>query len=375
MAFNYSPKVVTDGLVLYLDAANPKSYVSGSTTWTDLGSNNSNAILTAPTASLPSIEFTRTNNTRATISPTLNLSTTNIITANTTIPVTALYDNTIGLIEFWESSDSLGNIKAQLANTNYGNNNFTGSYKVAANRLAHGFQNVLCGELDCSGVYPFANNSKYTGKTDYTTCSDFGRFALSVYADKLFGHAAATSAITNDTLFMKNILSLNSETYVKSDSNSTAANRYADWSKAQYVNTTDVLLWDAEQSATNANLAIKLVKSIIQKGLNSDNTLSVSDVGSIVGNTNTGTIANIVKQVIGQDATRAMDQDNNALAPEVHHLLRFYPNDKIFINITLQKPNVLVSSGVNSQQKAYDTINDAFVNSNDYKYALEITLA
>jgi hypothetical protein len=40
MAFNYSPKVVTDGLVLYLDAANPKSYVSGSTTWTDVSGNN-----------------------------------------------------------------------------------------------------------------------------------------------------------------------------------------------------------------------------------------------------------------------------------------------------------------------------------------------
>jgi hypothetical protein len=36
MAFNYSPKIVTDGLVLYLDAANPKSYVSGSTTWVDM---------------------------------------------------------------------------------------------------------------------------------------------------------------------------------------------------------------------------------------------------------------------------------------------------------------------------------------------------
>jgi hypothetical protein len=32
MAFYYSPKIVTDGLVLYLDAANPNSYVSGSTT-------------------------------------------------------------------------------------------------------------------------------------------------------------------------------------------------------------------------------------------------------------------------------------------------------------------------------------------------------
>lgn len=36
MAFNYSPKIVTDGLVLYLDAANTKSYISGSTTWNDI---------------------------------------------------------------------------------------------------------------------------------------------------------------------------------------------------------------------------------------------------------------------------------------------------------------------------------------------------
>jgi hypothetical protein len=37
MAFNYSPKPVIDSsLVLYLDAANPKSYVSGSTRWTDV---------------------------------------------------------------------------------------------------------------------------------------------------------------------------------------------------------------------------------------------------------------------------------------------------------------------------------------------------
>jgi hypothetical protein len=36
MAFNYSPKIVTDGLILYLDAANTKSYVSGSTVWNDI---------------------------------------------------------------------------------------------------------------------------------------------------------------------------------------------------------------------------------------------------------------------------------------------------------------------------------------------------
>ena len=45
MAFNFSPKIVTDGLVLYLDAANSKSIVSGSTTWTDLSRGGNNGTL------------------------------------------------------------------------------------------------------------------------------------------------------------------------------------------------------------------------------------------------------------------------------------------------------------------------------------------
>ena len=32
MSFNFSPKIAQDGLVFYVDAANRKSYVSGSTT-------------------------------------------------------------------------------------------------------------------------------------------------------------------------------------------------------------------------------------------------------------------------------------------------------------------------------------------------------
>jgi hypothetical protein len=38
-------KIVTDGLVLYLDAANTKSYVSGSTFWIDLSRNENNGTL------------------------------------------------------------------------------------------------------------------------------------------------------------------------------------------------------------------------------------------------------------------------------------------------------------------------------------------
>lgn len=50
MAFYRGPKIVTNGLVLALDAANTKSYVSGSTTWNDLSGNaNSGSLVNGPT--------------------------------------------------------------------------------------------------------------------------------------------------------------------------------------------------------------------------------------------------------------------------------------------------------------------------------------
>ena len=61
MAFSYSPKIVTDGLVLYLDAANPYSYVSGSTSWNDISRGGNNGTLvngpTYSSANLGSIVF------------------------------------------------------------------------------------------------------------------------------------------------------------------------------------------------------------------------------------------------------------------------------------------------------------------------------
>jgi hypothetical protein len=45
MAFSYSPKIITDGLVLYLDAANTRSYPGSGTTWSDLSRNQNNGTL------------------------------------------------------------------------------------------------------------------------------------------------------------------------------------------------------------------------------------------------------------------------------------------------------------------------------------------
>ena len=52
MAFSRGANVVTDGLVLYLDAANPKSYINGSTSWRDMaGSVYSGTLTNGPTFS------------------------------------------------------------------------------------------------------------------------------------------------------------------------------------------------------------------------------------------------------------------------------------------------------------------------------------
>ena len=52
MAFHYSPRVVTNGLVLVLDAANPLSYPGSGTTWYDLSGNNLHmSLINGPTYS------------------------------------------------------------------------------------------------------------------------------------------------------------------------------------------------------------------------------------------------------------------------------------------------------------------------------------
>ena len=45
MGLSHSPRIVTDGLVLCLDAANKRSYPGAGTTWTDLSSSKANGTL------------------------------------------------------------------------------------------------------------------------------------------------------------------------------------------------------------------------------------------------------------------------------------------------------------------------------------------
>ena len=65
MGTSYNPRIVTDGLVFCVDAANKRSYPGAGTTWTDLTANKNNGTLTnGPTfdsANAGSIVFDGTN--------------------------------------------------------------------------------------------------------------------------------------------------------------------------------------------------------------------------------------------------------------------------------------------------------------------------
>jgi hypothetical protein len=65
MGFYRGPQIVTSGLVLHLDAANPKSYTATGTTWSDLSGNRNNGTLTNgpsfSSANMGSIGFDGTN--------------------------------------------------------------------------------------------------------------------------------------------------------------------------------------------------------------------------------------------------------------------------------------------------------------------------
>jgi hypothetical protein len=65
MSYHNGPRIVTDGLILHLDAANSKSYPGSSTIWNDLSGNNNTGTLTnGPTfssANKGSIVFDGTN--------------------------------------------------------------------------------------------------------------------------------------------------------------------------------------------------------------------------------------------------------------------------------------------------------------------------
>ena len=120
MSFIHSPKIVTDGLVLALDAGNTKSYVSGSTTWFDKSGNANNGTLTnGPTFSSAnggSIVFDGTNDVvRVTQQSGLTPS---FFTTEAWVRLSITQDTRVFIATFSESQSGIGmGIQDGVANT------------------------------------------------------------------------------------------------------------------------------------------------------------------------------------------------------------------------------------------------------------------
>ena len=153
------------------------------------------------------------------------------------------------------------------------------NFSGSIEQLASDFSYIINGMFDCSGAYPFAGYS-----ADYQTYNTFGRIALAAYTHALFGHVAATAAIENDVKFYNK---MNGE------------------------------------GGSDARLAHEIVTKLFYM--------------SVEGSTK------IVKQVIGQDSSRAHFEDNDLNDPVGLQSLQFIPGDIIYVTIRLLPPFVSVS--------------------------------
>jgi hypothetical protein len=230
------------------------------------------------------------------------------------------------MFEFWEPSAARGTRLAQLATTDSRN------WKLLTRKLANGIQDCLEGEFDATNASPF-NATKYTA-VEHKKAVNFGELALRSYAHYTLGHIDATAAITNDAAFVRAMLSQN------------ASGVYTEDIEGVEDDFSTVTAGDK----ADAKLARLLVKAIASKD-------------------GAGALA-IAEQVLGQDASRAMDEDNNELTVDKKQALKFIAGDIIYMNIKLQKPDVVVGSG----QKVGETaVEDKF--GGEENYTLKITLS
>lgn len=153
-----------------------------------------------------------------------------------------------------------------------------------------GYQSALAGSIHSvvTGALTASATSVPFGAygAEYRGYSSFGDLALAAYAHYIFGHVDATAAIDNDTVF-------------KSKMNGTGA--------------------------ADAKLGEKLAAEVFA---------SLDPTA-------------VVKQVLGQDATRALSTDNDGPTGTARGVqnLAFKAGDVIYMAITLKQPSLTIANG------------------------------
>ena len=201
-----------------------------------------------------------------------------------------------GVIEFQQLSSSPEDISGQKR-VDWANETSIDSLAVDH------FHYVMNGPMDASAASPFTPN--YLTSSAYYSFGSLGELVLANYAHQLFGHVAATAAISNDTTLINQV--------------------------------------------NGKNLG-ELLKTALS-------------------NLSAANATTIARKVIGQDAARARDQDNNPYAPDVLQSLMFRPEDVIFVTVNVKGPTI--SAG---KDQGYLAKNGSLNSLNDTQFVMRITL-
>ena len=196
MGLAHSPRIVTDGLVLCLDAANVKSYPGSGTTWTDLSGNGANGTLnngpTFATTNGGSIVFDGSNDDMtAPASLAMSSFTMNYwIYLDDTINWAARFDIT--------STNIPGNVNGRLL-----------FYRSSTTTLQF-YQ--LFPDLIASAINVTDANTLFTGKWKYVSLSSStvaSNTTMSVYIDGVLNNslvvAKTPTATSSSIYFMRNV--------------------------------------------------------------------------------------------------------------------------------------------------------------------------
>lgn len=245
-----------------------------------------------------------------------------------------------GLIEFWEANG--GDIHSHLDLTNVNGNI---AYKTTAVSLYNNIKNVLDNSFDCEEAEPFTTAMGATGD-NYRYQSNFGKVALGQVANEVFGHVAATAAITNDEAFVTSMLN--------GDVSTTWNNIY---------------LYGNQQSISKPNLANALVRTLMMKGYKKD--ASNADI-EIKDEEDAPLLTLITKQVIGQDPSRAK------VSTSGHIKLSFSPGDVVFMTVNVLAATLSLSNtGPNdtAAQKAAALAATTLTSGSARSFDLKITIS
>jgi hypothetical protein len=264
----------------------------------------------------------------------------NIVVCKAALPAAALYsavDPSDGLIMFWEPSSAIGTIDAKFTV------NASGAADPAAydgvnyaKKLVLGMHSCLTGALDCSAAAPFTRLPNRA----YDQYASVGEMTLGYIAEKLFGHPAATAAITNDA-------------HIKATMNASPG------ATADAVVLGSAVAAPSINSASAAGdqkLALRLVQTML---------FAPGQDASPAARAK-----RIANSVIGQDADRARGVDNNQLAPDQSAPLPFYAGDVLFFKLTLKSLDVFKRPLLGAP--IYDALKARLA---DQEFVFKITLA